>query len=660
MLNSSESINGPGETVKPPSKKRRRTGTGIEPLPKLYDQTLTQINFVSSFEAFDGGADKENESATGQKRFKRGDSMAGLDKRSQEQQSGKNLSLAPPIMRSPATPRKSKWEIPSSQSPSTPFSVSSHRSESLTSHNVEDLPLKESSIEQVRKRSQQALHSPQTLPRLKVEDTYREESSPSYTQSSPVPPRVFTSPKTVRFADEPVTQVRDRTETPGITVDLSPVVRILKREIEDSEAESDSELDTQYDELGIDTQLALEAAVLLPELGHTTDSLVDTTHAANIPVFAPRDHQLNSNPRPPFCQVHTSTMQGEPTQDYTQHDSQRLSTQQLDIMAPRTDVSDIFISIHSGNVEKLVAMVKNHEFRTYTLPSSVARIWLYETKPSSKIRYMASIGTVKEPGEIKDEQGLGNMDFNAGKGLSRYAYEISQMYELANPVSLKTMRRNRWLESAPQKYAWVRPAVLDHLMANLMYPIFGKETALSASQDLRSDSQQADAQLQSTIEQFSDQRGSSERSPKRTQTVKVESDYYWERNVPSTQQGTYRHAISAQTLPRSSQATTVDLKQSPNRPTYSHGVPLQMPSPTEQRDTEETSVIDESPTRLMSSSSIISGETGGWLDMPIPFSLGSSQLLSRTQMLPGSLLNDSMPLPPGDPIIEDSEADDEL
>jgi len=174
-------------------------------------------------------------------------------------------------------------------------------------------------------------------------------------------------------------------------------------------------------------------------------------------------------------------------------------------MGPPTDRTDIILSIDPPDVVQIVDGTKTHEFCSYRVPPTVTRIWVYETKPRHELRYMAVVGGAKEPGEIDAaDRGVGNESFNEGRG-ARFAYELEQVYELNNPVPLDVMRRNGWVEDAPEKYVYVPPAVVGHLLGNLRCALFDDGRGaddedgrpdLSVSQELatqiRSDMEQAE------------------------------------------------------------------------------------------------------------------------------------------------------------------------
>jgi hypothetical protein len=113
---------------------------------------------------------------------------------------------------------------------------------------------------------------------------------------------------------------------------------------------------------------------------------------------------------------------------------------------------------------------------------------------------MAIIGPAKQPGEIDELTGIGNQEFNARIG-SKYAYELLQVYQLNNPVSLAMMKENGWIEGPPQKYIYVPPAVVGQLLGNLRCALFAEETQSThgESQRILSTPQQIEDQLRSDI-----------------------------------------------------------------------------------------------------------------------------------------------------------------
>lgn len=234
-------------------------------------------------------------------------------------------------------------------------------------------------------------------------------------------------------------------------------------------------------------------------------------------------------------------------------ESQRVPFEQIQRLGPQTDRSDIIISIHPEHVEQIVEGHKTHEFRNYRIPQTVGRMWIYITRPICALKYMATISAAKEPGEISHgDPGIGNAEFNEGKG-SQFAYELKQVYELNNPVSLARMKENGWVEEAPVKYVYIPPAVLGELMANLRRAMFVEPGEPQSSQIDMTESQEVDMQLRSDIA-HSTQVGGVESSPPLSQSRKAQGD---DDTIPSSQRNDNEELNSSP--PR----TTVTAKDKP-------------------------------------------------------------------------------------------------
>ncbi|RAL67341.1 hypothetical protein DID88_008100 [Monilinia fructigena] len=225
-----------------------------------------------------------------------------------------------------------------------------------------------------------------------------------------------------------------------------------------TEIAAENELDlpeTFYDNIGVETQIHAErimSSSSLSDLGENTPSSED---ASKIGSYGKSQYTRREDLSFQRTQTQHTQTQAQHTQlGKSQYpESQRLSTQQLDAMAPRSEGSDIFISIYPTHVENIISRNKDHEFRSYKFPATVSRMWIYQTKPLSTLTHMAAIGPPKAPGEIKALDGLGNSEFNAGEKRSKFAYEILELYALANPMTFEELKSRQWFKAAPQKYA---------------------------------------------------------------------------------------------------------------------------------------------------------------------------------------------------------------
>ncbi|KAL3421840.1 hypothetical protein PVAG01_05996 [Phlyctema vagabunda] len=584
-------------------------------------------------------------------------------------------------------------------------------------------------------------------PKLVIEDTFETDLETQQSRQMPSSPPKRTSPaKSVRFKS-PELSIEDVPLSSGVSrISQSPILEsaprhqlartgtprssILKLEISDSEEDSDLDLDLDSE----DEELELPANhVVRDDTPEEESQIVEETPEDKIPPEPEETNEEETNVEVskhdtyyedfgPETQMHLAELEREASSDNvdeeeqtdnveaieTQYgrtqgmESQRLSTQHVNMMAPMTMSSDLFLSAHPQRVTEIVSRVKNHYFSSHMLPSNVSRIWLYETDPVRVLKYMASISRALQPGELKDEGGSGNAEFNAGKMMvSKYAYEILELYELADPLPLEELQRKEWLHKAPGAKAFVRPAVIGELIANLKPPLF--TTGHSAT---FTDTQEVEAQLVSESTQFQPStappsspgiaaayHNNSKRdgisyiplrssSPPLPPLSRARASQSSSHNASST----YRRAfpklrtssppqlqLHARTPIRPSQASTVDLTQPPTQTTPTKRRPCSRSSDVE--------IVFESPPHvtqnpvqphrlLLHSSTPISSlqndkdpgpeEDGDEIyeddddqdedlgpDTLIPLAMpSSSQILSKSQLLPESLLTESVPPPP--------------
>jgi predicted transcriptional regulator len=367
----------------------------------------------------------------------------------------------------------------------------------------------------------------------------------------------------------------------------------------------------------------------------------------------------------PDDDVHGDTPQAK-SQFYTQGlESQRVPLEVIRAMAPQTDRSDIIVSIHPEPADLIANGSKNHEFRNYKIPNTVSRIWIYITRPICELRYMATIGPAKQPGAIDDDSGVGNREFNAQAGNYKYkfAYELLQVYQLNNPVSLEMMKEKGWVESPPQKYVYIPPAVVGQLLGNLRCALFddGPQSDQEESHRILSTPQEIEDQLRSDIIHSTQMQSevsvhneivlsSQDESSKgqQTPTAKTTSDNVSARpQLPAT-----RTPASARRMP--------SLPAQPSLPTLPSRKEANAVRPSQATTASEPSspVIspDKSIPRPVLGSSGPSFPDYGDSESPVrvlnmqQYSLGSSQI-----RLPESLLVDDVRPPP---VVWDSDEED--
>ena len=123
--------------------------------------------------------------------------------------------------------------------------------------------------------------------------------------------------------------------------------------------------------------------------------------------------------------------------------------------------TDVLMSIKPEHIGNISSRVKNHEYRKYLLPGTVRYIWFYTVAPVQEIRYVATISPGKRPGEVEEDGGLGNEDFNAGRKVSKFGYRILELRELQQPLSLPMLKSMGHLKGPPQKYCWAPQSLLE-------------------------------------------------------------------------------------------------------------------------------------------------------------------------------------------------------
>lgn len=122
---------------------------------------------------------------------------------------------------------------------------------------------------------------------------------------------------------------------------------------------------------------------------------------------------------------------------------------------------NIVMSIKLEHMANITSGAKNHEYRQYLLPSPICYIWFYTTAPISTIQYVARICCSRAPGEVPEDRGLGNADFNAGKKQLKFGYEVRALWRLEQPITLRQAILRGFLNGPPQKYTFVSKQVCE-------------------------------------------------------------------------------------------------------------------------------------------------------------------------------------------------------
>ena len=124
----------------------------------------------------------------------------------------------------------------------------------------------------------------------------------------------------------------------------------------------------------------------------------------------------------------------------------------------------LFISIKPKYTKRIENGEKNYEFRNYVPKEDFDKLYVYESSPTCSLKYILTIDRItKYPDKIL-EKGYGNEDFNKGLKKSRYAYHISKVEKLKEPIELKVLRKD-YDFNAPQSFAYDKryPSLSEYL-----------------------------------------------------------------------------------------------------------------------------------------------------------------------------------------------------
>ncbi|EAA30948.1 hypothetical protein GE21DRAFT_9318 [Neurospora crassa] len=220
--------------------------------------------------------------------------------------------------------------------------------------------------------------------------------------------------------------------------------------------------------------------------------------------ISPRQKASPSGPiiRSQRSQRHTQR-QTQRSQLYSQGlESQRVPMEVIRAMGPPTDTSDVIIVVPARHLEEIVAGTRDHEFRPHVLPA--VRAWFYATEPVNEVKYMATLGEARKPGEIEGGSGVGNEEFNRGESVSfvpgmsgsgsgrvvssgssseaaatttpnKFAHKLLQVYQLNDPVKKDELEEHGFGKGLPTRYRLLPPAAVGDLLANLRCALFADE-----------------------------------------------------------------------------------------------------------------------------------------------------------------------------------------
>lgn len=117
-------------------------------------------------------------------------------------------------------------------------------------------------------------------------------------------------------------------------------------------------------------------------------------------------------------------------------------------------MTDVVMSIKPVHLKRIVAGVKNYEFRKYIPTKGVDRLWIYTSSPVCKLEYVAVIDRIVSYPDKITEVGFGNVEFNNGEKWAIHAYHIGELYKLKEPLTLAKLKEEYHF-TAPQSFMYL-------------------------------------------------------------------------------------------------------------------------------------------------------------------------------------------------------------
>lgn len=308
-------------------------------------------------------------------------------------------------------------------------------------------------------------------------------------------------------------------------------------------------------------------------------------------------------------------------------ESQRVALATLQGFTPASPRTDILLPLSRGTLDNLLSGHQDGIVLPFKVPAQVVRFWLIH---DDVLRYLACVAPASSAAAAAAGT-AGTYDpaqDNGCGGHGTWTYAICQVYELNNPVQEEDMRAEDWIHGPITRYAYFPPAVVSQLLWNLRQALFADdadEEATAAVVALSSSPAPASAKRATATPARNHRRGQPPSSPlyARPPPSTMPAPPPRPRPLSAAKQ---HHTQPAAGFVRPSQATTV--------------------SQASTVDLSLTAAGAAVPRGDESSESLVFDDHGG-SSIPMPYSvvsslehLQASQLLTRSQILPDSLVED--------------------
>ncbi|KAK3182033.1 hypothetical protein K4F52_006597 [Lecanicillium sp. MT-2017a] len=304
-------------------------------------------------------------------------------------------------------------------------------------------------------------------------------------------------------------------------------------------------------------------------------------------------------------------------------ESQRVPVATLHAFPPASARTDILLPLSAATSSSLVSGHIDSITLPFKVPAQVVRFWLLT---GSVLRYLCTVDPITRQ-QLPD----GN-----------YAYPVTQVYELNNPVQEDDMRAEEWIHGQVARYAYFPPAVVSQLLWNLRHALFDDPD--TTSDKIPSTPERAPG-TSSQVQMHSSPMQTYQRPPPASTMPAPPPPGRLQTTTTTRSSNNNAQSLS---LVRPSQATTASQASisTPPRSTQRqqrHGL---------NKELATTPTAPPAGLQNSCSDSLVFDDHGG-SSISMPFAVSgldddsssASQLLTKSQMLPESLVRDEVRFP---------------
>jgi predicted transcriptional regulator len=144
----------------------------------------------------------------------------------------------------------------------------------------------------------------------------------------------------------------------------------------------------------------------------------------------------------------------------------------------RTTSTDVVLAMNQPYMDQIVSGDRTYEFRKYKLSPQIKRVWFYTTSPECRISYICGINPAKALTSKDDSlplNGVGNKEFNERRKGYGFAYEVTSVYKLREPLTLTMLKEKYGWKAAPRGMVYVTPDMMKDITLEDQIKIRGEE-----------------------------------------------------------------------------------------------------------------------------------------------------------------------------------------